>query len=1151
MTFTATLAAGSGTFDNGGTVQFAVDGTNFGSPQGLSGGKATIQDSALAVGTHTITATYGGDTSFAGSSGTLSGGQVVGQASTTTAIAASLNPSAYGQAVTFTATVTAGAGTFDNGGTVQFAVDGTNFGSPQGLIGGKATIQDSALAVSTHTITATYGGDAAFAGSNGTLSGGQVVKQASTTTTLSSSANPSALGQAVTFTATLAAGSGTFDNGGTVQFAVDGTSFGSPQGLSGGKATIQDSALTVGTHTITATYGGDTSFAGSSGTLSGGQVVGQASTTTSLSSSANPSALGQAVTFTATVTPGSGTFDNGGTVQFAVDGTNFGSPQGLSGGKATIQDSALTVGSHTVTATYGGDTTFAGSSGTLSGGQVVKQASTTTAIASSLNPSAYGQAVSFTASVTPGSGTFDNGGTVQFAVDGTNFGSPLSLSNGQVSIQDSALAVGTHTITATYGGDTSFAGSSGTLSGGQVVDQASTTTAVTSSLNPSTSGQAVTFTATVTPGSGTFDNGGTVQFAVDGTNFGAPVSLNGGQATIQDSALAVGMYTITATYGGDTSFAGSSGTATQSVSEALIGTAVAVTASPLPALVGQTLTFTATITASSGTFDNGGAVQFAVDGTNLGSPLSVSNGQAAIQDSTLGAGTHTITATYSGDATFGPSSGNLSTVVMAQTTTDLSAPSPNPAVFGQQVTFTATVAAVTPGSVSPGGAVMFLDGSTLLGSGNLQLTGQTSATASFTTTSSLSVGIHNIVAVYNGDSNFTSSRGDNSVDVNKDDTSTSVTVSPNPYVFGYPVTITVVVSANPPGAGVPTATVYATVDGSTSLGSQQLINGQAKFSTSFLTGGTHTVAASYVGDSNFNPSNDVIVVPQYTFSSPPAVSGISPTSGPQSGGTLVTISGSSLTAATGVFFGTVPATSFTDVSDSTITAVSPAAVTAGTVDVTVVNPLGTSPTLPADQFTYLASPTFSNLLAPTIPYGTASTTLGGTLSLVPAGETVSITLNGVTQQAPVNASGNFSSSFDTHALSVAGSPYTITYAYAGDANFNPLTDVSNALTVTKATPALSNLLGPTITYGTAATTLGGTILDGVAPPTGSVSITVNGVTQQAAIGAGGSFSSSFDSHTFAFSGSPYAITYAYAGDANSNPATDVSKTLTVTTATPA
>ena len=80
MTFTATVTAGSGTFDNGGTVQFAVDGSNYGAAVSLSGGSATIADAALSGGTHTITASYSGDTNFSTSSGTLSGGQTVGTA---------------------------------------------------------------------------------------------------------------------------------------------------------------------------------------------------------------------------------------------------------------------------------------------------------------------------------------------------------------------------------------------------------------------------------------------------------------------------------------------------------------------------------------------------------------------------------------------------------------------------------------------------------------------------------------------------------------------------------------------------------------------------------------------------------------------------------------------------------------------------------------------------------------------------------------------------------------------------------------------------------------------------------------------------------------------------------------------------------------
>ena len=82
----------------------------------------------------------------------------------------------------------------------------------------------------------------------------------------------------------------------------------------------------------------------------------------------------------------------------------------------------------------------------------------------------------------------------------------------------------------------------------------------------------------------------------------------------------------------------------------------------------------------------------------------------------------------------------------------------------------------------------------------------------------------------------------------------------------------------------------------------------------------------------------------------PTVTGMSPTSGPAAGGTLVTITGTGFTGATAVDFGTTPATDVTVVNDTTVTADSPAGT--GTVDVTVTTPGGTSATSPADQFTY-------------------------------------------------------------------------------------------------------------------------------------------------------------------------------------------------------
>src|SRR5208337_49146 len=125
-----------------------------------------------------------------------------------------------------------------------------------------------------------------------------------------------------------------------------------------------------------------------------------------------------------------------------------------------------------------------------------------------------------------------------------------------------------------------------------------------------------------------------------------------------------------------------------------------------------------------------------------------------------------------------------------------------------------------------------------------------------------------------------------------------------------------------------------------------------------------------------------------------------------------------------------------------------------------------------------AAPSFSGLSAPTITYGTATTTVSGQLDgnaggqAVPAGETVQVTLNGVNQTAALDSNDDFSTSFDTSALVVASSPYTIGFQYAGDAVFTSAS-ASSTLTVNQAAPSFSGLSAPTMTYGTATTTISG------------------------------------------------------------------------------
>jgi hypothetical protein len=175
-------------------------------------------------------------------------------------------------------------------------------------------------------------------------------------------------------------------------------------------------------------------------------------------------------------------------------------------------------------------------------------------LTSSPNPSQFGQTVKLSATVTA-TGTISGRpaptGTIMF-LDGTTVLGTITLANGKAAFSSSTLAVGIHSITAVYSGDSFFNPNTSSILK-QTVNKTSTTTTVTSSQNPSTFGQAVTFTATVAS-STTGTPTGTVTFK-DGTKVIGNGRLNtSGQATFTTSSLARGSHSITAVYKGDTNF---------------------------------------------------------------------------------------------------------------------------------------------------------------------------------------------------------------------------------------------------------------------------------------------------------------------------------------------------------------------------------------------------------------------------------------------------------------------------------------------------------------------------------------------------------------------------------------------------------------------
>jgi len=224
-------------------------------------------------------------------------------------------------------------------------------GSTAPVTGHVGTYTTSCSGASDPNYTITY--------ATGTLT----VSQAVTSTSLSSSPDPSAWGQSVTFTAHVSVSSpGAGSPTGTVEFKDgpnDVTGCGSvPLGATG-TATCTMSALSVASHNVTAYYSGDANFTGSATPSALIQTVVQATTSVAVSSSNSAATAGQSVTFTATVAavaPGAGTPT--GTVTFYDGQANLGTSPVNGDGQATFQTSTLSVGAHSVTASYSGDVDF-------------------------------------------------------------------------------------------------------------------------------------------------------------------------------------------------------------------------------------------------------------------------------------------------------------------------------------------------------------------------------------------------------------------------------------------------------------------------------------------------------------------------------------------------------------------------------------------------------------------------------------------------------------------------------------------------------------------------------------------------------------------------------------------------------------------------
>ena len=631
-------------------------------------------------------------------------------------------PTVYGQPVTLSSTVTAASGTPT--GTVSFYAGTTLLGTAP-LSSGTASLPNFIpLPLGNDSLTAVYSGDSTNAQSTSTVVP-FTVNQASTTTSVLGSGSPISFGQSVTFTATVApvspsqgvpTGSVTFFDGAT---ALGGAT------LNNGVAQFTTSRLSIGTHSITATYTATANFAASGSSASPvTQVVNQAVPALALSiNSLNPTPVfGQPLTLIATAAPqftgaatptGSVTFEDGSTAIATVNLTN---------GSASFQ-TPLSVGSHTINVVYNGDTNY--SSTTLPGTPfTVAPANVSIAFLTQANPAPIGQTLTLVASlsaVAPGAGAPT--GTVTFVDGATTLGSsPVSPTTGNATIivNPSQLTTGLNAIIAQYSGDSNF----------NAVDSSAfdqyygpvATNVVVAQANPATvSGEPVTIYAAPQPATAQFGAPtGTVQFFAGTTDLGiAPIV--GGLAELVSTRVPVGTSVLSAVYSGSTIFAGSQGSAPVAQVVAKASTSVVLVIPSNPSVSGQPVTLYSGIDPiAPGAGNATGTVSFFAGGTYLGSS-QVLNNRASLTVPFTGAGqTLAITAAYSGDANFNASTSPAvaQTINQAGSVVDLSQSLTS---FGGRTynQFLITVGAQAPGSGGPTGRVEFFSNNRLIANLNL------------------------------------------------------------------------------------------------------------------------------------------------------------------------------------------------------------------------------------------------------------------------------------------------------------------------------------------------------------------------------------------------------------------------------------------------
>jgi len=458
-------------------------------------------------------------------------------------------------------------------------------------------------------------------------------------------------------------------------------------------ATVSGTGIAPGTgyHSVIAKYLGDNNYEPSSGTSY--FYAPQGTPLVNLALPSSLSVYGSAATVNATVT-GSGLTPTG-SVAFYDGGALLGSASLNAKAVATFTTSALSAGSHSITANYGGDSNYVAGTSPAISLTVIKATPVATLTPSTIS-TAIGLPVTLSTTLTGVPIGTTPTGTVTF-LDGANTLATATLSKGIASYVASSLALGAHSLTVSYSGDENFTTTTSAAVTVTVSESIAPTLKLTLSAPTITTAQSLTASFAVTGGTGNPTPTGSVTLSGGGYSSSSVVlSAGGASMTIPVGALAVGQDTLVATYvpGSASSSVYSSATQSATVTVTQVIGAIASTVTVIPASAAitnqQTLVVTATVVGVSGSATPAGVVT--LSSGSFTAQQSLSNGTANfnVPAGTLSNGTNSLTVTYAGDATFAASSGSATVTVSAVV---VAAPPPSSVMPGGSTASTATLTA--------------------------------------------------------------------------------------------------------------------------------------------------------------------------------------------------------------------------------------------------------------------------------------------------------------------------------------------------------------------------------------------------------------------------------------------------------------------------